>query len=239
MKKYVCEKCRKPVALKDSFCGHCGSKLLTDEKVGLVKEIDTIKAALVEVGFYDDGDRFTKDAEDARSPVYWSYWPDTLPEAVVAELIAGHTMNPSNSACSVSLETIESAAIVLEWEERGGDDLNDSQHKPSIDFEASQEELDVIEEIRKAAPERVGLSLVPQFRENHDLVVYTIDPEMQMDFSEYGGKARYMEYYGIPKEYGTVLVNLLARTFFVAYCENVSTERKVVKFFEKLGFIEE
>ena len=84
----------------------------------LVKEIDTIKAALVKVGFFDDGDRFTKDAEDATSPVYWSYWPDTLPEAVVAELIAGHTMNPSKSACSVSLETIESAAIVLEWEER-------------------------------------------------------------------------------------------------------------------------
>ena len=30
MKNYVCEKCRKPVALSDKFCGHCGAQFLTD-----------------------------------------------------------------------------------------------------------------------------------------------------------------------------------------------------------------
>ena len=31
MKKIICEKCRKPVALADNFCGHCGSKFITDK----------------------------------------------------------------------------------------------------------------------------------------------------------------------------------------------------------------
>jgi len=30
MKNVICEKCRKPVALSDRFCGHCGSKFLND-----------------------------------------------------------------------------------------------------------------------------------------------------------------------------------------------------------------
>ena len=34
MKNVICEKCRKPVALRDRFCGNCGSKFLGDaEKV--------------------------------------------------------------------------------------------------------------------------------------------------------------------------------------------------------------
>ena len=34
MKNIICEKCRKPVAISDRFCGHCGSKFLGDaEKV--------------------------------------------------------------------------------------------------------------------------------------------------------------------------------------------------------------
>jgi len=31
MKQYVCEKCRKSVALSDKFCGHCGAQFLSDE----------------------------------------------------------------------------------------------------------------------------------------------------------------------------------------------------------------
>ena len=30
MKNIICEKCRKPVALSDKFCGNCGSKFLND-----------------------------------------------------------------------------------------------------------------------------------------------------------------------------------------------------------------
>ena len=30
MKKIICEACKKPVSLRDSFCGHCGSKFLID-----------------------------------------------------------------------------------------------------------------------------------------------------------------------------------------------------------------
>ena len=31
MAKYICEKCHKPVALSDKFCGYCGSEFINDE----------------------------------------------------------------------------------------------------------------------------------------------------------------------------------------------------------------
>jgi len=124
MKDCICEKCRKPVGLVDKCCKHCGADFLQDVKIEKEYKpyVEKIKRALLKAGFKNGGNYgFYKDADDARSPMYWEYWPQNLPKPVIAELMAGHEMNPSNTGCRVSPEIIRSAAIVYEWEDENNE----------------------------------------------------------------------------------------------------------------------